>query len=297
MPEPSDHLRELAAQGRSIRAQYLAAMNSRRTAPERITAGVDVLDYFFDFSGYKKAASRVGKVLIQQDLQTKLGELQNAYANWYTTVMGALGELTLVSKTIPSKSNSTRLQQSFRKTQSYNRMDTKMEHGAVYLEQLAEKQLIRNKDLLSLYKTKEENKPKQKQISSRRGITDRVIIDGELLLYQLGALPEIRESIKGAISVYESRSSDYGRQALSSCRNAMENLVRHLSGDGDWRAGLCKIVTNEEQRKNVGNTYNLLSRFGTHGSNTPSEEDVELGLRSAFLAIEIILRGNRFQAN
>ena len=79
MSEPSDDLRQLAAQGRQILAKQMAAVRARRTAPARVAAGVDVLDFLVDLSGNKRAARRVGKILAEDSANTREAQIDTEY--------------------------------------------------------------------------------------------------------------------------------------------------------------------------------------------------------------------------
>ena len=85
--------------------------------------------------------------------------------------------------------------------------------------------------------------------------------------------------MKGAIERYSEGGSDAFRQCLDSCRNAIESLVKKLSGSTDWKSGLSKIISSKNGRDIVKQIYSFLSARGVHGDTIPLQEDTELGLK------------------
>lgn len=95
----------------------------------------------------------------------------------------------------------------------------------------------------------------------------------------LEAYPAENEALKGAIERYSDGGTDAFRQCLDSCRNAIESLVKKLSGSTDWKSGLSKIISSKNGQDTVKQIYSFLSARGVHGETIPSQEDTELGLK------------------
>jgi len=90
--------------------------------------------------------------------------------------------------------------------------------------------------------------------------------------------------------VYQTKTPDWGRQALNSCRNAIENLTRLLSGEGEWSVGLTKVISSDAGRKIVKVAHVFLSAKGTHGPDEPDLSTVEMGMSLTFVALRQILK-------
>ena len=65
---------------------------------------------------------------------------------------------------------------------------------------------------------------------------------------------------------------------MSSCRSALELLVKEVTGESEWRLGLVKIAEGT-RRKLVSDTYGFLSGYGSHPGGAPTKRDVAYGIR------------------
>lgn len=291
MSEPSDDLRQLAAQGRQILAKQIAAVRARRTAPARVAAGVDVLDYLVDLTGYKRTARGIGRLLAEDSAHAQDAGIESEYEHWAQSVRGTLGETTLIGKRVPSQPNSAVLLKRFGATQSFVRLSSKISRGVAFLESLAEARVVHNANLEALRVPRHPPPP--------RSAPDQQL-SGALLLQAEGAevrrllvgFPEEQKCIEGALTVFQAGTPDSGRQAMNSCRACVENLVKRLSGEGQWSEGLTKILPSDTRRQPVRHAYSFLSAYGTHGLAEPSVEDTEMGLRLTFVAVRSILGGS-----
>lgn len=284
MTEPNDALRQLAAQGRQLRAQYLAAIETMRLAPVKMNVGVDLADFFFDLSGYKRTATRVGKLLAMGSAATARADLQARYESWSELVRSTLRDVTEVGRGAPRKPNGALLLARFSKTQRFTRFDTRLAHGVAYLEALADGRVVRNEDLQALRATAGRRRP-------QRAAPASILAEAEEVAGLLVGLPSEVEAVRGAVEVYRARMPDFGRQALSSLRNALENLVKRLSGEGDFSAGLEKLLPSDTRRRTIRQVHSFLSAYGPHGPNMPTEADVEMGFRLGIAAIRSLLTG------
>ncbi len=289
MAEPSDALREFASQGRQLFAEYSALVASKRSTPTNVALGTDLLDYFFDLSGHKRGVARIGKGLAYSSISNRESQVRARYETWERTVRTALGTLSSIRERIPSAPNSHALVQAFARTQAFARLDTRLEHGVRLLEALAEEHIVRNEELPALKAATKRRRPSAATPTTLPRTNNPVLIEGKQILFLLGDYPSERTSIDGAISVYQSQTPDFGRQALNSCRTAIENLTKHLSGESEWSAGLSKVVHSETRRKTVKQVHIFLSGYGTHGTAEPLLPDVEMGLTLTYVAVRILL--------
>src|SRR2546425_1681720 len=98
LPEPSDTLRGLAAQGRQLLAEYLATQRAKRAAPANAALGTDLLDFFFDLSGYKRAVGRIGKGMAYSSAANQETAVRARYGSWESAVSSAFRGVSVVHK-------------------------------------------------------------------------------------------------------------------------------------------------------------------------------------------------------
>lgn len=138
-----------------------------------------------------------------------------------------------------------------------------------------------------------------KWLAARSGIVESIprhspiVVEGERIISLLEGFPSEQSSIKGALNAYLTRAPDFGRQALNSLRNALENLAKRLSGRGDWQAGLDQLLQSETRKKTIKAAHMFLSGFGAHGASEPTESDLEHGFRMTFSALQFLLGQTR----
>lgn len=291
LPEPSDALRGLAAQGRQLRAQYLAAQRAKRSAPANAALGTDLLDFFFDLSGYKRAVGRIGRGIAYSSVASKETDVRTGYDSWESAVRSTLRGMSVVHKEVPRNPNSSLLLRRFATSQHYARLDTRLEYGVRFLEKLAEERLVRNEDLAALRPSRA--KRVVPSVVREVGPLNPLLIEGPQVLRLLDPFPSERQAIEGALGVYQAKTPDYGRQSLNSCRNAIENLTKLLSGEGDWNVGLPKALPSDAQRQIVRKAHVFLSAYGTHGEAEPDRSTVEMGMSLTFVALKLLLKPDK----
>lgn len=96
-------------------------------------------------------------------------------------------------------------------------------------------------------------------------------------LSSLRTVPRIAESIDGAIARLREGGSDAYRQGAASLRIAFEMLVTELTGAGDWKSGVDRLMLSDEERGIARRLHRLLSR-SVHPGRAPSKEDLQLAL-------------------
>lgn len=289
MPEPSDVLRELASQGRQLYAEYSALAASKRSAPTNVAIGTDLLDYFFDLSGHKRGVARMGRGLAYSSIAGREGQTRSRYEAWEQTVRNTLRTFSSVGAPGRSEPNSPLLVKRFVKTQTFARLDTRLEHGVRFLEALADEHVVRNEELPAFSAATQSRRHDRLTPEVLPSTNEPLVVEGNRIVSLLESFPAERSAIEGALSVYQSRTPDFGRQALGSCRNAVENLTKRLSGEGEWSAGLTKVLQSETRRKTVKQVHIFLSGYGTHGTAEPRVQDVEMGITLTFVAIRLLL--------
>ncbi|MDG6999192.1 MAG: hypothetical protein JRN15_08770 [Nitrososphaerota archaeon] len=282
---PSDVLRQLAARGREIRAKLIAISESKKNSSSNVNVGVNIIDAFFDLSGHKRIASGLGKRLMSNSIKAREAELTQEYGLWKSSVDSTLVNYSLSETYMHTSKRRLNLKERFDKTQSNARLETNLRQGIMFLEAVAEKGLI-SKPAEIIERTTGSSRL---ELQIPDGMNTSISENARGILSRLRGHPNIQNSIQGAFSAASLKGPDYERQAMGSCRVTIENLVREISGEGDWSAGLTKIVKHETERKTVRTAYNYLSWFGTHSINAPSHDNVSIGISLTLVAITIIL--------
>jgi hypothetical protein len=282
--QPSDILRQLAAKGRRILSEYKVAMRSKKGLESNVTLGVSALDLFVDLSGYKSNVKRIGKAVGHSRTDAQISIIEGQTVLWTMESLGALNKISMIKgQIIPISSNSDIIATRFRKTQDYQRTDTRLQHGIQFLEQLANDHLIWNSELEKVRSGHEtvSNEPFAPLASVESGLSS--------LIEMLKPFESECLAIKGALAVRRTKTPDWQRQALNSCRNAIENLVKRISGESEWSKGLEKLVLSKTRRETIRQVHSYLSAYGTHGGAIPSDSDVKFGIGLTEGALRYIL--------
>jgi hypothetical protein len=284
MGQPSDVLRQHAAMGRKLHSDLLVARQSRRSADSNVALGVDALDFFFDLSGRKRLARGLGKSLVRSSVDGTIRELESKTDGWIAESKVILGRISVLRRGIPSKPNSQELVCSFSAQMRFAKPETRLSHGISYLENLAESKLILNDEIEQTRNAV--TAVQQLPLSPPTGIESGLNELQDLV----SPFPAVAEAVAGAVSVYQRRNPDWGRQAVGSMRNALETLIKILSGESDWRTGLEKIMTSNSARKQIHVTYAMLSARGVHSEEVPTEDDVLFCIRLTQEEIKYIIK-------
>ena len=293
----SDLLRQHAAKGRKIHSDLLMARQSKLYADSNVAAGVDALDLFFDLSGRKRLAKNLGKHLVHSRADTNISKLNSRTDEWISEAKVILKRISMLGRGIPSKPNSEALVKSFSAKMKYTKPEARLSHGIQYLENLADSRLIFNDEIVQKkIVTEVEHEPTTipPVIAKARDLPKVPSSGIESGLNDLRGLvssfPGVAVALDGAVSVYRQKTPDWGRQAVGSMRNALETLIKGLSGESDWRTGLEKIVPSESARKPILVTYSMLCAKGPHSGEIPTEDDVLFCIRLTQEEIKYVLK-------
>jgi hypothetical protein len=281
---PSDILRSIVAKGRRIQADIIAAKESKRGISTNAGLAVDAVNILFDLSGHKRTATRLAKKYGHASADSRIHALELEVSGWSSEAKDALRNITVLQDGIPDRPNSERLLRGFSKSMSLVRPEDRLARGILYLENLAESNIAYNNDLPGM----------RKAVGAMEDM-DKHVIPTEtearlaLLARNLEGFPNVRVAVRGALSAYEKKSDDWARQTLGSMRNALESLVKTLSGEGDWSRGLLKLIPSSSKRKPIREAYDFVSGIGTHNQDIPDQHDVELGIGLTERAIIYII--------
>ena len=106
-----------------------------------------------------------------------------------------------------------------------------------------------------------------------RGLTETLDISAfEIQARAIGTVTSVGEPLFGAIARLNDGGPDSFRQGLNSVRVALEALIEHLGGRGDWKIVGRRLVANEQEWKLVAAFHHLLSRASHAGTKHDGAE-------------------------
>jgi len=211
----------------------------------------------------------------------KLDELQSRFQVWFNDVIDFIGTISIDKRTLTIRGNTDELLKKFNRPKSLKSLDKKIKYTLIALESILQAKLIYNKDIPRKMLQKEIKKGGKKRSIYRS--------NARSILSELRGFPEVKESIQGAIERLDKMGYDYQRQALSSCRIALESLVRQISNVNDWSKGLREIISSRADRDIVKKAYGYLCKYGPHNSEIPTHSEAEIGFNLTLTSIAIIL--------
>ena len=228
--------------------------------------------------GYKSDAKNIVSDLKRAKIETVMLEASNSAKNWLHSFTGYLGTLSTDTPSLTEKGNSGNLVRKLNNAKKAVKYDTKIRRGLAVIEELRTITLIQNS---SIRKYLEEQQRQSNEYSQQRKEARSILKN----------YPEEKRALLGAIERLEEGGVDAWRQCLSSCRICVENLVKKLSGEAEWKIGLPKIVISKTKRDVIKKTFQFLSAYGSHGRKDPGKEIAKSGVEQTFAAIRLIIAG------
>ena len=253
-----------------------------------MSAGIGLADIVFDLRGYKRLVVAAGKYLAWSGLVNRSHALSTTFEQWCNETISKIRTISFARRNITPRGNSAALVTCLAKARMYKRLDTQISRAVGVLRAVAEDELVFNEDIHELI-----TRRRQELIEERKRAKEEKLLDlsdvapgidlvkpvnREQLRAQFSNHIEVARMIEGALDAYSSHGADANRQALSSCRSALELLVRDLTGENEWRIGLFKIAEGT-RRKVISDTYGFLSGYGSHPGGVPTKKDVAYGIR------------------
>ena len=282
-------------QGRKLLQQSREIKEAKRDISGKVNTSVNILDAFVNLSGHKRSAKTVSKWWLHSNLEQRKKTLRKDYEAWYSESTDTLKQISIRRKRMDSHGNSQALVSRFAGTRRFVKTETRLTHGIAYLESLSHEDLVLNSEIRAYLRTlKKQELTRKRSLDSVKALKEIEIhpkfgnIDGVLEL--LNPYPNEKEALQGAIATYENEGPDANRQALSSCRNALEQLVCKLSGEKYWKNGLPKMVSSRSKRKIIRSNYEYLCEFGSHGNAPPSDVNTELGIGMTVASVRLLLQ-------
>ena len=286
MRDPRDELRVRIQRGKTLSEQARILTTDARLLSPRIAAGQLVLR-LFDVNG-RRSIVALGRYLGSQGLANRAQTLFNAIGDWHSETLSLLRTISVVRNDLTLRGNTATLTRRFARAKKYKRLDTRIEHAVAELEAITEEELVYNDEIPELKaRRRREAIEERQQVKEQRlldlsnvapGLELIKLTNREQLRSQFASHHEVARMVEGALDAYSSTGADANRQALASCRSALELLVRETTGQTDWRTGLGQLAEGA-RKKLVSQTYAFLSGYGSHPGGTPTRKDAAYGIR------------------
>ena len=300
MRNPKDDVGLLIERGKALHGEVETVINDARMLNPRLAMGGTVLR-LLDVGGRRDIAI-LGRVLGVQGLVNRRNSTFLAYEQWYQASLGRLRTISLAKRNLAVHWNSAVLVKRLARTRKFKRLDTRIARAVGELEAIAEEELVYNEDISEFLKTR-----RVQILEDRRTAKEATLVDlssglpgmesiklenREQLRTHFRGHGEIARMIEGALDAYGSSGADAHRQALASCRSAIEQAIFEATGERDFRAGLAKLAAGT-RRRIVGDTYAFLSAYGSHPGGKPATKDVGYGVRMAIASCSWILEDSK----
>ncbi len=303
--DPRWELTPLVDQGKAILQEAATLAHDARTANPKVSAGVNLLDWVFDLSGYKRGATAAGRVLAWGNLAARSRSLSASFDVWYQGVLGTLRRISIARNNITLHGNSGELVRRVARARTFKRLDTQIAKATGALEAIAAENLVYNTEIPELFASRRRERMEARRRAREMELLDLSHVAPGMELVRLtnreglrsgfARHPEVGRMIEGALDAYGSTGADANRQALASCRSAVELLVREKTGEQDWRTGLARLAAGSRKRL-VSDTYAFLSGYGSHPGGTPTKKDAAYGIRMTVASCLWLMEGGTAQS-
>lgn len=294
--DPRPDLRSLVERGRALHREVETLLQDARLLNPRLAMGRTVLRAL-DID-VRRDLVVLGRFLGAEGLVSRRNSLVESLEQLYEDARAQVGAISLARKNLTPSGNSQVLTRRLARARKYKRLDTQVAHLVGQLEVMAEEKLVYNDEIPELLELRRKH-----VLEERRHLREAELLDLSDLLPGLesiklknrgqlqthfGGHHEVARMIEGALDAYNSGGADAYRQALASCRSAVEQSTYEATGKRDFRTGLAGVASGT-RRKLIGETYDFLSGYGSHPGGMPAKKDAEYGIRMAIASCSWIL--------
>ena len=296
MRDSTIELRALIERATELRAEANAIAQDARMLNPRLAAGRTALR-ILDVGGRRDLVS-LGRLFGEGNLIARRNALIRSFEQWYGDANRFLRTVSVDRKGLTARGNSSTLTKRLARAKKYKRLDTRIGHAIGELESVLEDELVYNNEIPEFLveqrrRTKEERRRfKEAEMldlsKTLPGMESTKLENRERLREHFRGHPAVAQMIEGALDVFASTGADAKRQALASCRSALEQAVFEVTGTRRFREGLANLAAGT-RRKLVGGTYDFLSGYGSHSGGTPAKKDVAYGIRMTIASCTWIL--------
>ncbi len=288
MRDPRDELRTLMDRGKVLIQEAEGIAQASRSLDPSVRLGVGVFDFAVGLKGRKRLATALGKTWLQGNLVQRYSSLTTNFDHWYTETVAALRRISIARTSLVRGGNSSILVKRLAMAKTYRRPDTRIAKAVGTLEAILAEDLVYNDEIGEFHRqrskeaSEERRRAKEEQVLDLRNVAPELgsfkLENRHELRIQVAGHPDVARMIEGALDTLSTTGADANRQALASCRSAIELLVIEITGEREWRTGLSKLAEGT-RKKLVASTYAFLSGYGSHPGGVPTRRDVEYGIR------------------
>ena len=288
MRDPRDELRTLIDRGKGLIREAEGITQASKSLEPNIRLGVGVFDLAVGLKGRKRLATALGKTWLRGNLVQRNSSVTKNFDQWYTETVAALRRISVAQKNLARGGNSSVLAKRLARAKTYRRLDTRIAKAVGALEAIVSEDLVYNDEIGELRLQRSKEAFEERRMAKEEQLLDLTNVAPELgsvklenrndLRTQLTGHSEVARMIEGALDTLSTTGADASRQALASCRSAIELLVVEITGEPEWRTGLSKLAEGT-RKKLVAGTYAFLSGYGSHAGGVPTRRDAEYGIR------------------
>ncbi len=299
MQNPRDELRSLIDRGKALQHEAEVLLHDAKMLNPRLAMGRTVLR-LFDVGGRRDLVS-LGRLLGAQGLVNRRDAVIQSFEQWYQESLRRLRTISIATRNLTAQGNSGALARRLARARKFKPLDTQIAHAVRELEAVAEEELVYNDDIPDFLKARrvrtleERRRAKEAELldlsSATPGMETVKMENREQLRAHFHGHDEVARMIEGALDARGSSGADVDRQALASCRSAIEQAIFEATGERNFRAGLAKLATGT-RRRTIGDTYGFLSGYGSHPGGKPTKKDVSYGIRMTIASCSWILENS-----
>lgn len=306
MQDPRDDLQRLIQQGRSLLESLRREVPSPRAQKATVNLGTSFLAAAFDAPALRSGIARtVGRALVGSNAAQKHLQFDSGFRQWEGEVRRFLNTVSTAKATLSIHGNSAQLVGRFSAIKAGAKLETKLGKAVRLLETLHGQPLVYNGEIPELLKLRQAQKAQDRKAKAELRLMDLPDLgpgfDHEkfqnraVLHTRFADFPVERQMIEGAIDTFVGDGPDRFRQALGSCRVALESMGKRITGQERWRDEIGK-AGSDAARKIFRDLWDLLSSYGSHAGKTPTKDDAEFGIQQT-LSCLIWLMNHRGQFN
>jgi hypothetical protein len=242
-------------------------------------------------SGLQRSSKIAAEGRIQQQIGALVSE-SRAFAASHS----------IVNDSLRSGPNSGKLLRRFGASLDHGSPSARLRSLVTALDAIARLDLVPNQEVLRILESRRFDRARQRVekgspklgtvLRQLPGPQDSAYYEARLAAFKLS--PAVTESIDGAIARLNQGGPDAFRQGVSSIRVAFDALINELTHEGDWKQGLVRLVTSDEERDIAKKFHHMLSKSDHPGAPT-SKETLQLSLEmfAVFSTRLVQLRGDQ----
>lgn len=238
------------------------------------------------FNVRKRHARTASRVAFDLQASADMQRLGHHIESSASHVISLLKTISVRKPSLTRRGNSHLLVRKVAKATRAVKIETRIRNVAHALDDICAMDLIYNHDIPAYHDELAREKALKRRrereamlLSDPRGFADvgmAPVNDRRAIEVELKAHPEVVKTLHGSLDALTGDSKDGPRQASASARNALERLVRDLTGEERVKDGLRRLL-GEAQAKVVAKAYDAASA-ALHGA-APTRKVAEFNFR------------------